>query len=255
MRITLKLAPVAEKLILPLHYNSLVQGFIYHHLDEVVSNRLHNEGVPFGKRQFRFFTFSRIIGEYRINSGNIEFRGPIEIHIGSIHENVLESLVKHLLTKRLVPLGDEQCELLEIEVEKLPKFTRPIKVKTLSPITTYSTLTTGNGRKKTYYYSPTENDWELQILANLRRKSQALGWEQDAIELIHEARVKSIKVEKRDLQIVRYRETVIKGWTGIYELDLPEPFFYLAYDAGLGSKNSQGFGMVKVVEDKKTIEG
>lgn len=49
---------------------------------------------------------------------------------------------------------------------------------------------------------------------------------------------------------MRYRETVIKGWTGIYELDLPEPFFYLAYDAGLGSKNSQGFGMLKVVEDK-----
>jgi CRISPR/Cas system endoribonuclease Cas6 (RAMP superfamily) len=32
------------------------------------------------------------------------------------------------------------------------------------------------------------------------------------------------------------------------ELDLPEPFFLLAYDAGLGSKNSQGFGMVEVVK-------
>ncbi|HEX30478.1 TPA: CRISPR-associated endoribonuclease Cas6, partial [Candidatus Poribacteria bacterium] len=47
---------------------------------------------------------------------------------------------------------------------------------------------------------------------------------------------------------VMYRDTVIKGWTGVYELDLPEPFFHLAYDAGLGAKNSQGFGMVEIIE-------
>ncbi len=40
---------------------------------------------------------------------------------------------------------------------------------------------------------------------------------------------------------------MIKAWTGIFQLDLPEPFFLLAYDAGLGSKNPQGFGMVEVI--------
>jgi CRISPR-associated endoribonuclease Cas6 len=48
---------------------------------------------------------------------------------------------------------------------------------------------------------------------------------------------------------MRYRDTVIKAWSGIYELDLPEPFFLLAYDSGLGSKNPQGFGMVEVITD------
>jgi CRISPR-associated endoribonuclease Cas6 len=55
-------------------------------------------------------------------------------------------------------------------------------------------------------------------------------------------------VGKQDLRILKYRETVIKAWTGIYELDLPEPFFLLAYESGLGSKNSQGFGMVEAVD-------
>jgi CRISPR-associated endoribonuclease Cas6 len=50
------------------------------------------------------------------------------------------------------------------------------------------------------------------------------------------------------LRILEYRGTVIKGWTGLFKLDLPEPFFLLAYDSGLGSKNSQGFGMVEVVD-------
>ena len=48
-------------------------------------------------------------------------------------------------------------------------------------------------------------------------------------------------------RITRYGAAPVKGWTGIYELDLPEPFFLLAYDAGLGSKNPQGFGMVEVM--------
>lgn len=34
-------------------------------------------------------------------------------------------------------------------------------------------------------------------------------------------------------QISKYRETVGKAWTGIYVLDLPGPFFLLAYDSGL----------------------
>ncbi|MBC7262393.1 MAG: CRISPR-associated endoribonuclease Cas6, partial [Chloroflexi bacterium] len=48
--------------------------------------------------------------------------------------------------------------------------------------------------------------------------------------------------------IVLFKGTVIKGWTGLYELNLPEPYFSLAYDAGLGAKNPQGFGMVEVVK-------
>jgi len=39
---------------------------------------------------------------------------------------------------------------------------------------------------------------------------------------------------------MKYRDAPIKVWAGIYELNL-------AYDASLGSKNPQGFGMVEVV--------
>ena len=44
---------------------------------------------------------------------------------------------------------------------------------------------------------------------------------------------------------------MIKGWTGLYEVNLPEPYFRLAYDARLGSKNAQGFGMVGVVDERR----
>jgi len=148
MRIKIEFSPQSEKLSLPIHHNSLIQGFIYSNLDNIISSRLHNEGVAFGKRQFRFFTYSRLYGKYSINKETIEFTGPLKIHMSSIHEDVLESFVKHLLIKGKIQLGSQQCELLRIDVEEKPKFARPIQVKTLSPITVYSTLTAGDGRKK-----------------------------------------------------------------------------------------------------------
>ena len=54
---------------------------------------------------------------------------------------------------------------------------------------------------------------------------------------------------------MRYKDALIKAWTGLYELDLPEPFFLLAYDAGLGSKNPQGFEMVEVMSVPTTGRG
>jgi len=248
MRISLEFAPGDGKLSLPLHYNSEVQGLIYRNLDRALSDRVHDEGFPSGKRRFRLFTFSRLLGRYRINGDAIEFTGPVWVHIGSVHEGILESLVEHLLREPLIYLGRERCEVRAIDVGGLPEISGPTTVRTLSPITAYSTLTTADGRKKTYYYSPFEREWEEQLLANLRRKAQALGWGRERLASLEGAHIRPVRVGKRDERIIRYRETVIKAWTGIYELDLPEPFFLLAYDAGLGAKNPQGFGMVELFE-------
>lgn len=246
MRIVLEFAPSDGKLSLPLHYNSEVQGLIYRNLDRALSRWLHDEGMPLGKRRFKFFTFSRLLGRYRINGDTIEFSGPVRVHIGSVHEEILESLALHLLREPQVRLGKEPCEVAGIEVEPLPRISRPMLVRTLSPITVYRTLYTAEGKRKTYYFNPSEEEWEELILANLRRKARALGWEKPRLEGLTGAHVRPVRVGKRDERIMRYRETVIKGWTGIYELDLPEPFFLLAYDAGLGAKNPQGFGMVEL---------
>lgn len=250
MRLKLKLASANSRTIsLPIHYNSAVQGFIYSNLDEAVAHRFHNGGLSLGKRSFHLFTFSRLMGQYRISSGRILFTEPVELYVGSVCEELLHSLAMHLLTKESVRIGTEFCRLLALEVEETPPYARPVLVRALSPITVYSTLVAGDGRKKTYYYDPMEKEWEDRVLASLFRKAKALGWEEERLKMLEDARIQPKKVGKKDLCIVKYRSTVIKGWTGLYELDLPEPFFFLAYDSGLGSKNPQGFGMVQVVNE------
>ncbi len=64
------------------------------------------------------------------------------------------------------------------------------------------------------------------------------------------ASVRPHKVKSADQKILDFKGFTIKGWTGLYEVDLPEPYFRLAYDAGFGAKNAQGFGMVQKLEER-----
>jgi len=269
MRIVLTLSPKAGDLVLPLHYNRVLQGFLYSHMGELGS-RLHEEGVRLGKRRFKFFTFSRLFGRYEIlkNEGAIKFYGPLRFYIGSVLGEVLESLAEGLLKSPGLRLAQRECELKSLEVEPTPQVDHPepgwaeARVRTLSPITVYRTLYTAEGRKKTYFPTPYEDDFEELLLDNLERKASALGWE-GPLDAFKEGRsrgsvrIRPIRPSTRDLKVFklphRAGETVVKAWTGIYELRLPEPFFWLAYDSGLGSKNAQGFGMVEVVSSNREV--
>jgi len=148
-------------------------------------------------------------------------------------------------------MGKEECEVQGVDVEPLPTIARPVVVRALSPITIYRTLYTAEGKRKTYYFHAFESEWEELLLANLRRKAMALRWSNRQLANLEGAHIRPLRVGKNDGCIVKYKGTVIKGWTGLFALDLPEPFFFLAYDSGLGAKNSQGFGMVEVVDVPK----
>ncbi|MDN5332516.1 MAG: CRISPR-associated endoribonuclease Cas6 [Tepidanaerobacteraceae bacterium] len=50
---------------------------------------------------------------------------------------------------------------------------------------------------------------------------------------------------------VIYKDVIIKGWMGVYILKGDPVLLKIAYDAGLGSKNSQGFGCFEILEGLK----
>jgi CRISPR-associated endoribonuclease Cas6 len=248
----LKICLTAEdgpRITLPIQYNHLLQGLIYTNLDRALSEWLHEEGHAYEQRRFKLFTFSRLFGRGRVERGKITFDGPIHFHLGAVDTEILGSLAEHLLKRPGVHLAGKPCRISEVAVEPVPEvdFDRPVRVKTLSPVTAYSTLSTPDGRKKTYYYSPREDEWSESLVANIRRKAQALGWAADVEKDLKGSWVRPRRVRVQDQKVMKFKGTVIKGWTGVYEVNLPEPYFWLAYDSGLGSKNGQGFGMVRVV--------
>jgi len=245
MRLKIRLSSEKPFINLPCNYNEIIQGFIYNNLDSWFAKELHDKGFkdPETQRKLKFFTFSRLIPDKRsyIKDGQIHLQGNITLVISSPFNNFIQSFAMNLLKAGTLKLSNEDLILLSVQVEGLPEYQEKIYVRTLSPIVVYSTLQTHNGRKKTYYYSPFEAEFEEQLIINLQRKLRT--WSGDSTL---SGSIRPYKVSSKNQRVVIYKNTVIKGWDGIFELTLPEGLFTIAFEAGLGAKNSLGFGCIEV---------
>jgi CRISPR-associated endoribonuclease Cas6 len=245
MRLRLTFAAGESGCVLPVHYNQAVQGFLYRHLSEEVATAFHEEGFVEGKRRLKMFVFSRLQGRSVFQDGHIVFPEQFSLVVASPEVGFLESLALEVMNRREVRLGENTVRLVSVEVDVDPAYRSPVLLYALSPITVYSTLSRADGRRKTYYYSPTEPEFSELLVRNLQRKWRALTGEEVPVD---GASVQPWRVSNRNHHVVTYKGTVIKAWSGIYEAHLPEPLFRMALDAGLGSKNSQGFGCVGVYQ-------
>lgn len=248
MRIKITFVPVDNKLILPIHYNHIIQGMIYHNLGNALSQWYHDQGFAYYKRRFKLFTFSRLFvrsREYLPDQRKIIVKGPTDLWISAMEKEFLESLVLYLLKRDEIVLAGQKCYLKCVETKNFEnRAEKRVVVETMSPVTVYHTDDAG----KTRYVSPGEGEFEDLIIDNLARKAKAYyrTSDEEIDEVKREISVRTLKVDRK---IVTYfKGVVIEAWDGVFELRLPEKFFVLAYNAGLGAKNSQGFGMIKVVK-------
>lgn len=252
---------------LPRQYNALLQGFVYRQLDRWLATRLHDRGLPDPQnvtRRLRLFTFSRLLparlpgrppGSFRAREGRIAFAGPVRLVVASPLATFLQSFAAHLLARGSARLGSTRVRVVDVSVAAAVPLDGPLAVEALSPVTVYRTIER-EGRPFTRYYGPHEPEFAALVVGNLLRKlrtfqAAALALGEDAQEPDAEvevedaaAAVQPLRVGERDRRVLRYRETVIEGWTGRWRLDLPAPLLRMALDAGLGAKNSQGFGCV-----------
>ncbi len=258
MRLRITLEPHHLPLNLPIHYSHLLQGMIYNQLDNNLADWLHGKAYRSATRTYKMFTFSRLEGQpFTVKNGQISFEGKVFFKLSSINGDILSSLAEHLLRERRVRLGNYNCEVKGVEIIPKPRIdaSKPILVRALSPITTYSTYIDDYGKRKTHYYSPFEVGWSDGLLSNLLRKAEALEWEDSGKELLEAGNIQPENVSERDEKVIMYtkeikgkvHKTVIKAWMGTYSLTMPEHYFWLAYDVGLGSKNAQGFGMFEAI--------
>jgi len=150
MRIKIKFEKPDGKIVLPLHYNETVMGFIYKNIDKELSKFLHKEGYHYEKRQFKLFTFSRIFGRFNVNSEEkkIEFFQKAYLYISSPLQNFLQQFAEHLVKKGEMRLGRNKIFVSEISVYPTPEFLATIPIKMFLPVVVYSTLTKKNGEEK-----------------------------------------------------------------------------------------------------------
>ncbi len=236
-----------KEIILPFEHNHLLQAALYNQIEQPgLRHFLHEHGFTFGQRKFKLFTFSRLHGRFRVCSPTREiiFSPPCRWVVCSPLPLVVEEIAKGLLKEGRVRLGKAVLQVESVSVRSFTVTKNEVTVKMLSPLTVYSTLE-NSGHRHTYYYTPYEPRFQLLVGENLAKKYQLIfGRPADTSGFS----IVPLKVGERDLKVVKFKGTVIKGWMGIYRLTGDPHLLEVALDAGLGSKNSQGFGCCELVE-------
>jgi CRISPR-associated endoribonuclease Cas6 len=248
MRLRIRFRPKNGTLILPINYEEVLQGFLYRSIQNFeLADFLHNVGYTKEKRQFKMFTFSRLYGKYRIHRREkiIEFFDEVTWYVSSLLDSLIVDLAQNYLLKADLMLNGQPIYIEEAVVKQLEIAEKSsYQIRMLSPLTVYSTYDNRFGEKRTHFFSPFDLVFSDMIEKNFYNKYQAYYQEQPTERVI----IKPIKVTEKEKVITKFKDFRINAWNGTYEIQAPPSYLKFMYDSGIGAKNSQGFGMFKIVE-------
>lgn len=220
---------------LPLAYHALIQGALYESWRETFPE-LHDKGYSDGSRRFRMFTFSPLRGRYRVQGKEIFFEGAIRLEIRSPVSELIDALCDGLQERGAMLLGRNELPIISLESADRFLFFPHASIRTLSPVTVHETEPNG----RTVYYSPADEMFLPLLTENLASKLRAIG--------IPAAPVLSCVPNARTLRkrVTTFKGTYVTAYEGQFELWAEPEAMALLYYAGLGSRNSQGFGMFAI---------
>lgn len=247
MRIKFEFDLPRNAITLPVNYNHLVQAMIYNNISPKLADFLHAHGFLHEKRQFKLFTFSKLFGNFRIQkktdkNTQIRFNSPIHFYLSAPFGQILQEFANKMVTGVSLDLGGNPVSLSSVEVLLPPVFKGKVTtVKILSPITVRSTRYNEDGTKQTQYYSPLETAFSKHVRANLLKKYYSFFERYPGDSEFHIRPF--LFSQRKNFHLIMYKGYVVKGYSGIYELEGSRELRQFAYDSGLGERNAQGFGM------------
>ncbi|MBE3557397.1 MAG: CRISPR-associated endoribonuclease Cas6 [Firmicutes bacterium] len=244
----------AEKpIVLPIHHMYMLQGLIYRHLSDPALRALtHDHGFGATYPHMKLFTFSRLMGKVRLSEDkrHFLFEPPVNWVISSASQDWISDLAETLLKTQVLTLADQAVQVSELSFRSWEKRWSHVQIGMLSPLTTYRTEVSESGKRFTHYISPWGQDFLPLIRQNLARKAKALGCDCTPDEVNFTVTPIGDATSERE-KILMFKNTPIHGWVGSYRLS-GDPFFIrLAYDSGLGGKNSEGFGCFQIYGERR----
>ncbi len=234
-------------LTLPIHYNHYLQAFIYSNVkNQLLQLRYHDEGFHSGNKRFKLFTFSRLSGNFLIDqkNGTISFTSPVKLTISSIEDDLLSSFLEEIIPSRNLYLNGTKLRTDGFEPVNPVLDSTDVQIEMLSPLTVYRTEQ-NNGKKHTHYFSPWEDGFVQLVASNLIEK-YGIFHKDEPIGKPEISVIPMFNDDPKFQKLIRFKDTIIKGWMGTFRLQAPVELIKYAYYAGLGAKNSEGFGCFKV---------
>ncbi len=231
---------------IPIQYNHIIQAMLLSWIkDKEYSTFIHDKGYQIGDKIYKLFTFSRINGTYRLDkqTGKIIFLKGMSLTISTMSDEFMGYLLNSvLLENRELNIGGGRAIINKVELKEMPVFTKNTFIHTLSPCTVYITL----NNKKTRFFSPFDNEFNEYVKLNLIHKYEAFygnSPQNTEFKITPVGGVKQAKVNYKNFHIVAYNCCM--------KMEGSEELKRVAYSAGLGAKNSQGFGCIEIQKEQE----
>ena len=238
MQITIQL--IGSPITLPIATNESVQGLIYKAISEdpLYSHEVHDVGLSTEGRKYKLFTFGDPVGRYSIRDRVIEYTDGLLLTVRSVDPYFIQLLFHYFKSRKEVRLGNNTVRVGDVDLGDERIFDDCITVRTKSPITAYITEKDGH----TTYFTPEDKAFYESIVSNARRKwISAYGNDEGFRLKIYPAN--GTRFIKR---ATVFKSTYITAWHGSFVLEGEPRVLDFLYRAGIGSKNSQGFGMLEL---------
>lgn len=237
MQIKLQLIP-EKPLVIPYNYNYQLQSALYSMLGEVgESDFWHDNG--FGDiTKYKGFCFSGLEGQYSIEreAKKLCFEENIFMEIRSPVFGFIDAIQRSLELHPYITLFDTRLEIASTALENRHLRDGRIRLNAVTPVVVHSTTDDGH----TNYYSPEEESFYVRICSNIIKKYESItGKVAPDVYLRPAGDFKKI--------VTKYKGFYINGYTGQFEINTTLKMAEFIYNAGLGEKNSQGFGFVKSI--------
>ncbi|MGQ9462823.1 MAG: CRISPR-associated endoribonuclease Cas6 [Candidatus Fervidibacter sp.] len=226
----------------PWDYRTALTKAIYEVLSEFdpdYSNWLQEQGFRLGKRACRLFVYSDLIPTHKTISqyGLADVRW-MTWQIGSPDQRFIQTFIKGLERRKLsLELFGTTVEVLDLVQMKPLGLGSGLVFHTISPIAV--SVGDPNRSKHPIYLHPDQPEFVEGLKRNLIAKWEAFhqkAWNETEF---------GIRVWNPKSKLVRVFDTNVRAWHLHLQMWGSDELIRFTYDAGLGIKNSQGFGMIE----------
>ncbi len=232
--------------VVPWNYQHYLMGAVYSrliNLSPAMNRYLHAEGISLGKKQYRMFTFSKLfsIGARAAPDG-LELDAPINWFVSSPLPWLMDAFARSFLSETVVHIGTGQLEACHAYVAPGLPEGEEFEFKTISPLVTSEGVKRSDGRLWKAFLSPDEPKFWTNLAENVRNKAKALQIDvkDNWLELEPRGHWRSRLIEVQGCKVKCYEGRFVARGNPV--------LLRLGYDAGFGERNSQGFGMVELVD-------
>jgi CRISPR-associated endoribonuclease Cas6 len=266
MRVMLTIKPVGRGFALPFNYQYHLSSVIYGWIEKSSSEYskfLHDKGFsPEGvTRQFKHFCFSQLLIADRkadVQHKRLIINSPtIKWYIGVPVDQTLNHIVIGLFEKQEFYIDRMYDRFIVEQVETLPepKWDRKMKFRMLSPLTV-SVAEDRNGKLMPYYLRANDPRLADALKNNIINKYRSLYGnnlhDTDFNCVLDEEYIAKRGGYDKVSKLITIKEgteeeTKVKGMMCPLTIEGNPELIKLAYESGLGEKNSVGFGMIEVV--------